>query len=115
MAQAHGHLGHDAAGIFVHDDNPVGHHHGLFDIVGDHEDRLGGNRFAQPEFDQFSAQRLGGKHVERGERLVQAQELRLDRHGSRKSDLLAHPARKLPRISRLEPVEPDGVYELHGL
>ena len=113
MTQAHGHLGHDVARIFVHDHDPVGHQHGLFDIVRDHQDRLGGDGFAQPQLHQLAAQRFGGEHIQRGKRLVQAQQLRLDRHRPRKAHLLPHAAGKLPRIGGFETVQPDRVDQLH--
>ncbi len=109
-----GHFGNHVARILVHDDDPVGHKHGFFDIVGHHQDRLGRNRFVQPELHQFAAQRFGGEHIQRRKRLVQAQQLRFDRHRAGEPDLLPHASRKLARIRRFETVEPDRVDQLHG-
>ena len=61
---------------------------------------------------QFTPQRLGAQDVERGERLVQAQELRVHRHGAGKADLLPHPAGQFPRVGRLEAVQADPVEEV---
>ena len=46
MMQAHADLGDDVAGFFAHHHNPIGHEHGFFDVVCDHQDRFGRNCFA---------------------------------------------------------------------
>jgi len=67
---------------------------------------------SEPQLEQLAAQRSGREHVEGGERLVEAQKLRLHRHGAGEADLLAHPARQLARVRGLEAVEADPVEEL---
>src|ERR1051325_6441288 len=112
MAQRDMDLGHDVAGILAHDDDAVGHQHRFLDVVGHHQDRLRRNLFFEPQLHQLAAQRLRREHVERGERLVQAQELGLDRHGAGEAYLLAHAAGKLARVGGLEAVEADRVDQL---
>ena len=70
--------------------------------------------FVLPQLHQLAAQRLGRKHVERRERLVQAQQLWLDGHGAGEAHLLSHAAGELARVGRLEAVQADGVDQLEG-
>ena len=104
-------LGDDAARVVTHDDDAVGHQDRLLDVVGDHEDGLRRYGLVQPELHQLTAQRFGGENVERGERLVETEQLGLDRHRAGEPDLLPHAARELARVRRLEAVQTDGVDE----
>ena len=65
-----------------------------------------------PEVEQVGAQGLGGQHVERRERLVHQEDLRLHDERAREADALAHAARQLLRIGGFEAVEADGVDRL---
>ena len=90
----------DAA--LVHDDDVVGDLHGLLLIVR-HEQR----RDVAPvvEAAQPLAQLDAHLGVERAERLVEQQQLGLDREGAREGDALALAARELRRVALAEAVE----------
>ena len=105
-------LGGDAAGIGRQHENPVGHQHRLLDVVGDHQDRLDRNAPLLPQVEQIGAQGFGGKHVERRERLVHQEDLRLHDQRPCEADALAHAARQFLRIGRFEAVQPDSVDRL---
>ena len=62
-----------------------------------------------PEVEEVGAQRLGGQHVERRERLVHQQDVRMHHQRAREADALAHAAGELARIGRLEAVQADQV------
>ena len=62
-----------------------------------------------PQVEQVGAQRLGGQHVERRERLVHQQHLGMDHQRAGEADALAHAARQLLGIGALEAVEADQV------
>jgi hypothetical protein len=81
------------AGVAPQHDDAVGQQDRLFNVVGDQEDGLGGHGLVGPQLEQFAAQVLGGQHVERGERLVHEEHLRLDDQGAGKADPLLHAAR----------------------
>ena len=102
----------DAAGIGRQHEDAVGHQHRFLDVVGDHQDRLGRHAPFLPQIEQVGAQGLRGQHVERRERLVHQQDLRLHDQRPREADALAHAAGKLLRIGRFEAVEPDDVDRL---
>ena len=105
-------LGGDAAGIGRQHEDAVGHQHRFLDVVGHHQDGLDRNPPLLPQVDEIGAQGLGGQHVERRERLVHQQDLRLHHKRPREADTLAHAARQFLRIGRFEPVEADGVDRL---
>ena len=65
-----------------------------------------------PQVEQVGAQGLGGQHVERRERLVHQQDLRLHDERAGEADALAHAAGKLLRIGGFEAVEADRVDRL---
>ena len=77
------------------DDHPVGDEDGLGDRVRDQHDRRAG---ALPEAEQLRVEAFARQGVERAERLVQQQHLRLahERAGDRRP--LAHAARELARV-----------------
>ena len=80
--------------------------------MGDHEDRLDRNAPLLPQVEQVGAQGFGGQHVERRERLVHQEDLRLHDERPREADALAHAAGQFLRIGRFEAVEADGVDRL---
>ena len=53
------HVGPDPAGVGAEDEDPVGEQHRLLDVVRDHDDGLGREPLALPEFQQLAAQVLG--------------------------------------------------------
>ncbi len=61
------------------------------------------------EIQEVGAQGFGSEHVQRGERLVHQQQLRMHDQRASKADPLTHPARQLAWIRRLEAIEPDQV------
>ena len=85
------------------------HQHRLLDIVRHQQD--GGDRHAAlaPQVEQVGAQRLGGQHVERRERLVHQQHLGMHHQRAGEPDPLAHAARQLLRIGAFVAVEADQV------
>ncbi len=62
-----------------------------------------------PQIEKVGAQRFGGQHVERGERLVHQQHLWMHHQRTRKADALAHAAGKLLRVGGFEAVEADEI------
>ena len=70
---------------------------------------LVGMRRCVPQIEEIAAQGFGGQHVERRERLVEQQDVRVDDERAGKADALPHAAGQLLRIGVLEPVEPDQV------
>ena len=93
-----------AALLLRQDQHPVGKVDRLLQIVGDHDH---GDVLLAPDAGEFLLHGDLGHRVERAERLVEQQDLRL--HGQRAgdADALRHAARKLPRIGIGEIVEPD--------
>ena len=104
----------DVAGIPAQDDNAIGQQHRLFNVVGHDEDGLSGHCLLGPQLQKFTAQILGGEHVERGKRLVHEEHFRFNDEGARETHALPHAAGKFLRISSLEAVESDHVQHLHA-
>ena len=112
MLHRHGDLGGDAARIGGQHDDAVAHQHRLLDVVRHHQDRLDRHATLDPEVEEIGTQRLGGEHVERGERLVHQQDLGVDDERAGEADALAHAAGQLLRIGRFVAVEADEVDRL---
>src|SRR5262245_30466313 len=85
----------DAGGPRREHDDAVGEEHSLVDLVS-HEQR--GGLGAREDFQQFHLHEFARLRVERGERLVEQQELRLYRESARDIHALAHAAGELVRI-----------------
>src|SRR5215218_4663648 len=68
----------DAPGLWLHDDGAVGKGHRLLDVVGDEEH---GRAVLLPQREQMLVQARPGKGVERRERLVEEEHLRLGHEG----------------------------------
>ena len=105
-------LPHDAAGVGGKDEDTVAHLDRFLDIVRDQHDALDGQTALLPQLQQIGSQGLGSEHVERRKRLVHQQDVRVDDKGAGKSHTLAHTARQLARVGRLEAVEADQVDRL---
>ena len=88
-AERRGRSGHDR-----HD--AIGQQDRFLDAVGDHDGRHPSIR-SRSEPGQFLLKRLARERVERAERVVQEEHLRLGRDRARDRDALAHPTRKLSR------------------
>ena len=82
----------DAPRTRRHQQHPVAQHQRLAHVVRDEQDRLAGLR---PDVLQLVVERVARLRVERGERLIHQQHLRLQRQRPRQSDALLHPAGKL--------------------
>src|SRR5437016_2891715 len=93
------------------DEHAVGQKHRLVDLVGDEQDRLAASF---PDAHELRLHDLAGLRVERRERLVHQQNLRVDRQRTREIDPLAHAARELARMVIFESVEADELQELLG-
>ena len=76
------------------------HQHRLLDVVGDHQHRLHRQLAVGPQVDQVGAQRLGGQHVQRAERLVHQQQVGVHHQRARQPDALAHAAGEFLRDRR---------------
>ncbi len=87
-------VGADAAGVGAEHDDAVGHFHRFLDIVRDQDDALGRYSPLDPQILQVAAQRFGGQDVERGERLVEQQDIGIDHERAGEADALAHAARQ---------------------
>ena len=101
-------------GIAAEDDDAVGEDHGLFNVVRDNENRARGDFVAEPEFEEFAAQRFGGQDVERGEWLVHEEDFGFDDQRAGYADALFHAAREFFRIGALETIEAYGVDDAQG-
>ena len=84
----------DAARLRLHDDGAVGKRHGLLDVVGDEEH---GRAVLLPQAEQMLVQARPGEGVERRERLVEEQHLRLGHEGAGDGDALLLAAGQLAR------------------
>ena len=102
-------LGGDAAGIGREHQDAVAHQHRFLDVVRHHQHRLDRQPAFDPEIDQVGAQRLGGQHVERRERLVHQQQVGMHHQRAGKADALAHAARQFLGVGGFEAVEADQV------
>ena len=92
-----------------HDDDPGRQEDGLGDAVGhEHDGRPG----PPPDAHQLGVHPLAGHLVERPERLVHEQQLRVERQGPGDRDALLHPARQLPGMPIGERLELDQLEEL---
>src|SRR6266508_3254229 len=80
----------------------------LLHVMG-HEDH--GLRRALPDAQEFRLHEAPGLSIERAERLIHQQDLRVEGERARNRGALAHAARKLRRIAVLEAGEPDQVDE----
>ena len=79
-------VGDDAAGSRREDDDAVGDQDRLGDAVGDHHDR---RRSAIPEAKQLEVEAFAGERIERAERLVEEEDVRLERERAGERDPLA--------------------------
>ncbi len=82
----------DLAGARRHDDEPRGEENRLFDRVGDEEHHLAG---AMPDVEDQLLDLLAGQRVERAERLVHQQYLRVGGERAGDADALLHAAGEL--------------------
>ena len=99
----------DAAGPARQDDDAVGEGDGLGQVVGDEDDGLA---LPGPEGQELGLEAELRVGVERAERLVHEEDLRLDDERADERHALAHSARQGRREDVLEPLEPhqpDGV------
>ena len=99
---------HDAA--VLDDDQPVGEHEGVERVVGDQQRRAG---VVGEVAVQLGAGVQPGAGVERGERLVEQQQRRVDGERAGQGDPLGLPAGQLARLAagvlgEADPVEPVG-------
>src|SRR5215472_5555196 len=78
--------------------------------MGHEQDRLAASF---PDAHELRLHDLAGLRVERGERLVHQQDLRVDGERASEIDALAHAARELARMVVLEALEADELQELH--
>jgi hypothetical protein len=92
-----------------HEQDLVGEQDRLVDVVRDHEHRLV-RRAHDPH--ELVLDRAPGERVERAERLVEEQHLRLDRERARDPHALLHPPGELGRLLVLGAGQADHVDEL---
>ena len=94
----------DLAGARAHHADAVGEIARLLEIVRDKQDR---RLSRHPEVLHDRPQFLAGELIERAERLVEHQELRIVDERAAERGALHHPARQLPGIFVAEAREPD--------
>jgi hypothetical protein len=87
-----------------HHDDPAGEEQRLVDVVGHHED---GPALRLPERQQLLLEVHAGERVEQRERLVEEQQLRLERERAGDADPLLHAGGELARREPAEPGQPD--------
>ena len=102
-------LANDAARIGREQQDAVAHQHRFLDIVGHQDDALDRQLAVAPQFEEIGAQRFGGQHVERGERLVHQQDVGMHDQRAGKADALAHAAGQFARIGGFVAVEADEI------
>ena len=102
------------AGIAAQNHNAIGQQHGFFNIVGDDEDGLGGHGFLSPQLQQFTAQVLGGQHVEGAEWLIHKQDFGLNHQRAGKADALLHAAGELLGICAFKTIEANSIQHAHA-
>ena len=88
----------------AHDDHAVGELDGFVDIMGHEDDGLA---LGLPDAKQFAAHDEARDGVQRAERLVEEEHVRIDGQGARDFKPLLHAAGKLRRVSLFEPLQPD--------
>src|ERR1043166_7983156 len=94
----------DAAGPSRHDNHPVGEQHRLGNRMGDEQDRL---RALPPGAHQFDGEFLACQRVERTERLVHQQDVRIMDQCAANPGALLHAAGEFARILTLKAGQPD--------
>ncbi len=100
-------VGDHSARTRRHHDDAVGNEDRLGDAVGDHHDRRG-RSLPQPE--ELEVEALAGQRIERAERLVEQEHVRLERERTCEGDPLARATRELGRPRRDDRrVEPDEI------
>jgi len=99
----------DAAGVAAEDQNTIRDLDRLLNVVRDDHDPLGRDAAIVPQIEEIAAQGFRCQHVERGKRLVEQQDIRIDDERARETHTLAHAAGQLLRICVLEAVEPDHI------
>ncbi len=100
-------LGADPARVGPEHEDAVRQDHRLFDVVRHDQHRLRREVVVVPEPQQLGPQVLRGEHVEGGEGLVHEQRVGFDDQRAGEADPLAHPARELLGVGRLEAVQAD--------
>ncbi len=109
MRQVDRDLADDAAGVRGEDEEAIAHLHRLLDVMSHHQHGLDGELPLAPEVEKIVAQRLGGQDIERRERLVHQQDVRMNYQRASKTYTLPHTAGELARIGGLEAIETDEV------
>ena len=94
----------DAAGSRRHHEHPVGEEHRLAQVVGDEAD---GDLARRVQVADHAPQLFAREGVERAERLVEHQELRLMDQRAAERGALLHAARQFPRILFALAAQPD--------
>ena len=102
-------LAQDPARIAAEHQDAIAHQHRLLDVVSHQDDALDGHPAFGPEIEEVGAQSLRRQYIERRERLVHEQDVRMHDQRARESHPLAHAARQLARIGGLEAVETDEI------
>jgi hypothetical protein len=85
-------LREDAPRVAAKHQDPVAHQHRLLDVVGHEYNALDGHASLTPQVQKVRAQCLGGEHIERAERLVHQQDVRVHHQRAGEADALAHAA-----------------------
>ncbi len=109
LFQIDGDFANDAARIGREQQDAVAHQHRFLDIVGHQNDALDRQLAVAPQLEEIGAQRLRREHVERRERLVHQQDIRMNDQRAGKADALAHAAGELARIGGFVAVEADEI------
>ena len=99
----------DAAGIAAEDQDTIGDFDRLLNVVRNNDHPFGRHAVGVPQIEEIAAQSFGGQDVERGERLVEQQDIWVDDERAGKADALTHATGQLLRIRILEAVEPDQI------
>ncbi len=114
LRQLHLEVRADVAGIAPQHNDAVGQQHGLFNVVRDQKDGLGGHGLLGPQFQQLAAQVLSRQHVERGKRLVHEENFGLNHQRAGKAHTLPHAAGEFLGIGGFKSVQAHHVQHLHA-
>ena len=87
----------------------VGHLHGLFNVVRNHQHRFDAALFTRPQLEHFLTKILGSQYIQRGERLIHKQCIRLQHQCARDAHALPHAAGQFLGICRFKAIQTNHV------
>jgi hypothetical protein len=114
IRQLDGELRVDVGGIAAQDNDAIGEKYGFLDVVSNDKNGARGNLLAEPQFQQFAAQRFGGQDIQRREGLVHEKHFGFNDEGASHANALLHAAGELFGIGGFEAVETNRINDAQG-